>query len=142
MMKKMHFVETPTDALACDGDLVYYMVKGPAGAVVSPAVLLLDRNLVLAGPAVRRIEVTIPVTGRNNARYNADLWVPYPIHRPFQNVRQVSLEPAPREIVEDRFGNRWALVRFDRAAGRVRALLKFDIITAAVAYTLDQNITF
>lgn len=139
MKKKLRFVDTGPVALAGDGKRIYCMVNGQGGAVVSPVAILEDRNLVLAGPAVRRITVTIPVTGRNSSPYNADLWVPYPSNRRFQNVRQISIDPAPREITEDRFGNRWARLRFDRATGSVRAVLRFDIITAAAAQTVGAE---
>lgn len=139
LKRKMRFVDAVPDALTGDGKDLYCMIQGKDGATVFPVAVLMDRSLVLAAPTVRTITMTIPVTGTGSIPCSVDLWVPYPIHRRFQNVRRVSLDPKPAEITDDRFGNRWARVRFERVTGSVRAILTFDVITAAVAYTLEQG---
>jgi hypothetical protein len=139
LKKKMCFINTVPAALAVDGKNLYFMEKRQGGAFVSPLVVMAEKNIVLASPSVQRIEVVFPVTGRNPNRFNADLWVPYPANRKYQNVRQISIEPKPMEITGDRFGNRWARVRWDRAEGSVNAVMKFDIITAAAAQTIERN---
>jgi hypothetical protein len=139
LKKKMCFISTNPVAFASEGKNIYFLAKGQGGAVVSPLAVMMDKNMVLASPLVQRIEVAFPVTGRNSNRFNADFWVPYPMNRKFQNVRSVSVDPRPLEITADRFGNRWARVRWEHAAGSVRAVLKFDIITAAAAHTVERN---
>jgi hypothetical protein len=138
-IRKLSFVNTETTAMNSDGRRLYLLERRPAGAVVSSVVVMADSNMVLAAPRVQGVELTFPVNGRNQCLYNADLWLPYPVNRRFQNVRKVSIEPQPREITADRFGNRWARVRWDRVSGSVRAVMKFDIITAAVAYTIERD---
>ncbi len=141
LKKKLSFVNNEVAAMNSDGKRLYLLEKRPAGAgaLVSPVAVMADGNMVLAAPRVQRIEITFPVTGRNQNLFNADLWIPYPMNRRFQNVRNVAIEPPPREITSDRFGNRWARVRWERASGSVRAVMKFDIITAAVAYTIERD---
>jgi len=138
-IRKLSFVNTGITAMNSDGRRLYLLEKRPAGAMVSPVAVMADNNMVLAAPRVQGVELAFPVNGRNQCLYNADLWLPYPINRRFQNVRKVSIEPQPREITADRFGNRWARVRWERVSGTVRAVMKFDIITAAVAYTVERD---
>jgi len=138
-IRKLSFVNTGIAAMNSDGRRLYLLERRPAGAMVSPVAVMADNNMVLAAPRVQNVELTFPVNGRNQCLYNADLWLPYPINRRFQNVRKVSIEPQPREITADRFGNRWARVRWDRVSGSVRAVMKFDIITAAVSYTIERD---
>lgn len=142
--KKLSFVNTETAAMNSDGKRLYLLEKRPAGAgaLVSPVVVLLEGNMVLAAPRVQKVEMTFPVNGGNQNLYNVDLWLPYPINRRFQNIRNVAIEPQPRDVTADRFGNRWARVRWDRISGNVRAVMKFDIITAAVAYTIERDRAF
>jgi hypothetical protein len=139
LRKKLSFVNSDTSAMTSDGRRLYLLEKRPAGARVSPAVVMVDGNMVLAEPRVQRVELTFPLAGRNANLFTADLWLPYPINRRFQNVRQVTIEPPPREITVDRFGNRWARVHWDRASGNVRAVMRFDIFTAAVAFTIERD---
>ena len=139
LKKKMCFINTVPAALTSDEKNIYFMEKRQRGAFVSPLAVMGEKNIVLASPSVQRIEVVFQVTGRNPNRFNADLWVPYPVNRKYQNVRQISIEPKPMEISDDRFGNRWARVRWEHAAGSVRAVLKFDIITVAAAQTIERN---
>ena len=137
--KKMCFINAVPAALAGDGKNLYFMEKRRRGAYVSPLAVLAEKDIVLASPSVQRIEVVFPLTGMNSNSFNADLWVPYPANRRYQNVRQISIEPKPLEIKGDRFGNRWARVRWERAVGSVSAVLKFDVITAAAAQTIERS---
>jgi hypothetical protein len=137
--KKISFVNTVPRSLASDGKRAYILETRQGAAFISPVVVRIDGNLVVASPVVQRIEMEFPVINGNSNAFSADLWVPYPMNRRFQNVRQVTIDPKPREIIADRFGNRWAHVRWDRASGSVRAVLKFDIITAAVAFTVPRD---
>ncbi len=139
LIKKLSFVNTETAAMTSDGRRLYLLEKRSSGAMVSPVVVMADGNMVLAAPRVQSVELIFPVNSRNQYLYNVDLWLPYPMNRRFQNVRKVSIEPQPREITADRFGNRWARLRWDRVSGSVRAVMKFDIITAAVAYTIERD---
>jgi hypothetical protein len=139
LKKKMSFINTTPAALASEGKNIYFMEKRQGGAFVSALAVMVEKNTVLASPVVQRIEAVFPVTGRDSNQFNADLWVPYPMNRRFQNIRQVSIEPKPMEIITDRFGNRWARVRWERAEGSVRAVLKFDIITTAAAQTIERS---
>jgi hypothetical protein len=139
MKKKMCFINTMPAALAGDGNNLYFMEKRRRGAFVSPLAVMVDKNIVLASPSIQRIEAVFPLNSGNSSRFNADLWVPYPLNRRYQNVRQISIEPKPVEITGDRFGNRWARVRWEHAAGSVSAVLKFEIITVAAAQTIERN---
>ena len=117
------------------------MERRDSVSTVIPFAVLMDRNVIMADPAVQKIEITYPLVSSNGKAYSADAWIPYPMDRPFQNVRQVTVDPKPAAIVADRFGNRWAHIRWERVTGNVRALVRFDIITAAAAYTLDRSYT-
>ncbi len=142
LKKKLSFVNTDISSMTSDGMRVYFLEKRFPGARVAPMAVLMDGNMVLADPRIQRVELTFPVIGANANLFNADLWIPYPMNRKFQNVRAVAIEPRPLEIIQDRFGNRWARVRWERVSGSVKAVMKFDIITAAVAYTIEPRRPF
>lgn len=140
--KKMSFINATVASLSCQGDLVYVLDRRSNGSAVFSVAVLEDANLVLADPRIQRVSITIPLASANTHPYSADLWVPYPLNRSFQNVRRISIDPKPREITDDSFGNRWARVRWDRITGNARAVLTFDIITCAVSYTVDPGYVF
>lgn len=134
--KKLSFVNTDTLALTSNGKHLFLLERRSLGAAVAPVAVIAEKNLVIAAPRIQRVELSFPVASRNPYPYTVDLWIPYPIDRRFQNVRKVAIEPQPRELATDRFGNRWARVRWERVTGSVKAVLKFDIMTAAAAYTV------
>ncbi|HOD14361.1 MAG TPA: transglutaminase domain-containing protein [Spirochaetota bacterium] len=142
VVKKMRFIDTEPAAIASDGLHAFKMEKRGGQLRIGPFAVLVSRNLVVADPVVRQARITFPVCGQNANPFTADLWVPYPVNRTLQNVRRVSLEPREREITTDRFGNRWARVRWERATGCVSAVMKFDIMTAAAAFTIDRDYRF
>lgn len=142
LKKKISFINAVPACFSSDGKNMYMMEKRDSGFLVYPFTLRNDGRIVLANPRVRSVDLTYPVTGRNGNSFTADLWVPYPSNRNYQNVRKVSIDPKPREILSDKFGNRWARIRWDKASGSVKAILHFDIITAASACTLDRNYIF
>ncbi|MBP7735551.1 MAG: transglutaminase domain-containing protein [Spirochaetes bacterium] len=142
LKKKLSFVNSDISSMTSDGKRVYFLEKRFPGARVSPIVVLMDGNMVLADPRIQRVELTFPIKGNNSNLFNVDLWLPYPMNRKFQNVRAVAIEPRPLEVTLDRFGNRWARVRWERVSGSVRAVMKFDIITAAVAFTIEPKLAF
>lgn len=129
-------------AITGEGSLLHFLENRKPGSLVYPAVVMSGKRMVLADPRVQRVTITFPVAGMNRHAYHADLWIPYPIHRPFQNVRRVSIEPHTKEVVTDRYGNRWARLNWTGARGRVVARLTFDIITAASAVTVDRDYRF
>ena len=139
LKKKMCFVNANPAGFTSDLKNIYMLERRDAGAFVYPIVYLIDRNTVLSNPHIRRIEINFPLISGNSNPYNADLWIPYPIDRNFQNIRKVAVEPRPRDIVQDKYGNRWAHIRWERAASSVKAILKFDILTSDVAYTIDRD---
>ncbi len=139
IVKKMRFVDHEPAAIASDGVHAFLMEKRDHGVRVRPFAVAAARNLVVADPAIRRVSITFPVCGQNANPFAADLWVPYPANRRLQNIRRVSLKPKEREISTDRFGNRWARVRWDHATGSVSAEMTFDIMTAAAAFTIDRD---
>jgi hypothetical protein len=139
LKKKMCFVNADATGFASDQKGVYMLEKREAGARVYPLVCLIDKNIVLSNPLIRRIEVRFPLVSNNSSPYRADLWIPYPLDRDFQNVRKVVMEPSPREIVQDKYGNRWAHIRWERANASVQALLVFDILTSDAAFTIDKK---
>lgn len=139
VVKKMRFVDSEPAAIASDGIHAFKMELCDGRIRFRPFAVLAGRNLVVADPVIRQATITFPLCGQNGNPYAADLWVPYPKNRLFQNVRRVSLVPKEREIVTDRFGNRWARVRWERATGNVSAVLTFDIMTVAASYTIDRD---
>ncbi len=137
--KRLSYAKVAPAAMTGDGELLYALESRKTGSVVYTAVARMDRNVVMADPRVQRVTLTFPVAGKNHHAYNADLWIPYPINRPLQNVRQVTIEPRPVEIVNDRYGNRWARVHWSGVKGKVSARLGFDIITSAAAVTVEPG---
>ncbi len=129
-------------AVTAEGSLIHALESRGSVHQVYPAALLPERRMVLADPRVQGVTITFPVTGMNRHAYHADLWIPYPTNRPFQNVRRVSIEPRPKEIVSDRYGNRWARLGWNGARGRVAARLSFDIFTVAASATVDPAYLF
>ena len=139
LKKKMCFVNANPACFTSDLKNIYMLERRDAGAFVYPIVFLVDRNTILSNPHIRRIEINFQLVSGNSNPYNADLWIPYPIDRNFQNIRKVVVEPRPRDIVQDKYGNRWAHIRWERADASVKVILKFDILTSDVAYTIDRD---
>jgi hypothetical protein len=129
-------------AVTAEGSLIHALESRGSGHRVYPAALLPEKRLVLGDPRVQGVAITFPVTGMNRHAFNADIWIPYPTNRPYQNVRRVAIEPAPKEIVRDRYGNRWARLTWSGVRGKVAARLSFDIITVASAVTVDPAYLF
>ncbi len=138
LKKKMCFVNSDTISFASDAKGVFMMEKRKSGARAYPLICLSENNIVMSNPLVRRVEVRFPLVGYNSNPYRADLWIPFPIDREFQNVRKIRIQPTPKEIVQDKFGNRWAHIRWERASARVEAILEFDILTADAAFTVEN----
>jgi hypothetical protein len=137
--KRMCFVDTVPSGFAADGKGLYMLENSSEGIFIYPFAVLVERSIVLSNPLIRRVEIDFPMVNGNSNPFSADLWIPYPINRRFQNIRKVLIEPQPQEIVQDRYGNRWAHIRWERENKSVTALLKFDIRTSDVAYTLPGD---
>jgi transglutaminase-like putative cysteine protease len=141
LKNKMNFIDAEPLGFAATEKHVFMMERRSGGACVYPMIVLPSKGLILANPAVRRLEITFPLISRRPNPFDADLWIPYPMNRRFQNVRRIAVEPDPRETVTDKYGNRWAHISWRRARGGVRAVLRFDMLTCAAAYTLDKGYT-
>jgi transglutaminase-like putative cysteine protease len=139
LKNKMNFIDAEPLGFAATKKRIYMMERCGRGACVYPVIVLPSKGLILANPVVRRLEITFPLIRRSPDPFDADLWIPYPMNRRFQNVRRIEIEPDPRETVTDKYGNRWAHVSWHRARGDVRAVLRFDMLTCAAAYTLNRG---
>ncbi|OHD69029.1 MAG: hypothetical protein A2W19_17395 [Spirochaetes bacterium RBG_16_49_21] len=137
LKNKVRFVDAEPLGFAASDRSIYMMEKLEKGARAYPLAVLPDKNLVITDPIIRRLEITFPLISGNSNPYDADLWIPYPMNRRFQNVRKIAIDPRPHEVVPDRYGNRWAHITWRGASGSVKALLKFDMLSCAAAYTLD-----
>ena len=140
LKNKIRFVERMPLSFSSDGRRLYMLEQHNSEARLLPIAIVNNTGSVLADPRLNRVEITYNVTGRAGRRFSGTLWMPYPMNRQYQNVRRVSISPQPREITVDRYGNRWAAVQWEHASGTVKAVLTFDVLTAARAETIRRGI--
>lgn len=139
LKNKIRFVERMPLSFSSDGKILYMLEQHNSEALILP-IAIVNTGSVLADPRLNRVELTYNVAGRAGRRFSCTLWMPYPMNRRYQNVRRISISPQPQEIAVDRYGNRWAAVQWEHASGAVKAVLTFDVLTAARADTVNRGI--
>jgi transglutaminase-like putative cysteine protease len=135
--RRRRFLNLNATGLASDGRTLAALEPQGRGVRIVPFVVPKGRPVVVGDPVRRRMELTFAYTNGNRNPFRLDLWVPVPATRSFQSVSNVCIEPKPRGDVRDRYGNRWAHIRWPKVVEGCRAAVRFDIVTTAVAQTID-----
>jgi hypothetical protein len=78
----------------------------------------------------------------HTAPSKVQLWIPCPLNQEYQNIQNLVIEPNPKEIVADRYGNKWAYHFFDKLNGAQKITIKCDFISTAVAFTMGKYIYY
>jgi hypothetical protein len=142
LIKRMHFTNVPVTGLARNSRNLFLLTVDKWGYRIHPFSVLDKNNAIVSNPLLRRMKIVFPVSNGTKVPGNADLWIAYPMNRAFQNVRNISISPRPVSIVTDKFGNRWAHLVWKGMTGDSRAVMKFDVLNASVAYTLDTTMPY
>lgn len=141
-LQKYHYVNQIARGLDADGDALYVLQRRNYGAWIYPVAFTADRRFLCANPVIRHVEITYPVANANANPAQVDTWLACPIEGDFQHVRDLRITPEPKAMVADRYGNRWAHVRWDRLTESTRAVMSFDVLSCSVAATLDPAYRF
>ncbi|MCU0849095.1 MAG: transglutaminase-like domain-containing protein [Spirochaetes bacterium] len=140
IVKKMLFINSAAHCMASESGQLYALRRRKKGAMIYPLAVLEKENIIAADPLRRRVHVRIVLPGRE-ARHGYEVFIPYPVNRDFQSVKNISLKPEPEGLFVDRHENKWAKIKSEKIMNNT-VDLEFDLSTVSVAYTLDLKYMF
>ncbi len=138
---RYRYINARIDAMAWDGEMFLFMQRKKKVESVFPAVIIPETRTVLVRPRARRITLTYNLNVRSMSPVDAGVWLALPAETTYQHIRNLEIKPEPREIVNDKWGNRWARVEWSKASGRVTVSVEFDMLNCSVAQTLANDVS-